>query len=88
MKKVDLRGHAYDFFDTWNGEREGYGAYTYVLLRSAADLEQRYVRRRYEELLSVIQTQSDARDIRPKRRSRLAFSASRSSPRVSAVTPT
>jgi hypothetical protein len=66
MKKLDLRGHAYDFFDTWNGEREGYGAYTYVLLRSANDLQQPDVRRRYEELLGVIQTQSDARDIRPE----------------------
>lgn len=64
--RLDLRGHAYDFFDTWNGEREGYGAYTYVLLRSAADLQQTDVRKRYEELLGVVQTQSDARDIRPE----------------------
>jgi hypothetical protein len=62
----DLRGHAYDFFDTWNDERENYGAYTYVLLRSASDLQQPEVRRRYGELLHVIQTQSDARDIRPE----------------------
>ena len=64
--RPDLRGHAYDFFDTWNAEREGYGAYTYVLLRSAADLQQPDVRKRYEELLGVVQTQSDARDIRPE----------------------
>ena len=64
--RPDLRGHAYDFFDTWNAEREGYGAYTYVLLRSAADLQQADVRKRYEELLGVVQTQSDARDIRPE----------------------
>ncbi|MEP7300887.1 MAG: hypothetical protein ABI699_05105 [Caldimonas sp.] len=64
--RPDLRGHAYDFFDTWNAEREGFGAYTYVLLRSAADLDQRDVRKRYEELLGVVQTQSDARDVRPE----------------------
>lgn len=58
-----LGGHAFDFIDTWNEEREGYGAYTYVLLRSADDLRSPAVRSRYERLLDVVQRQTDARDV-------------------------
>ena len=58
-----LGGHAYDFFDTWDKERDGYGAYTYMLLRSAEDLRSVAVRQRYERLLDVVQRQTDARDV-------------------------
>lgn len=58
-----LRGHAYDFFDAWNTEREGYGAYTYILLRSSEDLRSPAVLSRYEHLLRVVQRQTDARDV-------------------------
>lgn len=58
-----LVGHAYDFFDDWDKERDGYGAYTYVLLRSAGDLQSAAVRSRYERLLEVLQRQTDARDV-------------------------
>ena len=58
-----LGGHAYDFFDDWDKERDGYGAYTYVLLRSADDLRSSAVRSRYERLLETLQRQTDARDV-------------------------
>jgi len=58
-----LGGHAYDFFDAWNAERDGYGAYTYILLRSAEDLRSAPVRERYQRLLDIVQRQTDARDV-------------------------
>jgi len=58
-----LAGHAYDFFDAWDKEREGYGAYTYVVLRSASDLRTAAVQRRHERLLEIVQHQTDARDV-------------------------
>jgi len=63
LQVVDSPGHAYDFFDAWDKEREGYGAYTYVVLRSASDLRTPAVQRRHERLLEIVQHQTDARDV-------------------------
>ena len=58
--RPDLAGHAYEFFAAWNTEREGFGAYTYVLLRSAADLQRPDVQRRYAQLLTVVRREREA----------------------------
>lgn len=50
-----LTGHAWEFFRVLNGERKGFGAYTYVLVRSVHDLAQPAVLRRYAKLIEVVQ---------------------------------
>ena len=62
-----LGGHAYDFFDTWNAERDGYGAYTYVLLRSEEDLRSAPVRARYRRLLDIVRRTKPTRATVPSR---------------------
>lgn len=58
--RPELAGHAYEFFAAWNTEREGFGAYTYVLLRSAADLQRPDVQRRYTQLLTIVRREREA----------------------------
>jgi tetratricopeptide (TPR) repeat protein len=50
-----LRSHAYDLFREFDGEIQGFGAYTYVLVRSAADLEEPSVKIRFQRLLTTLQ---------------------------------
>ncbi|MEO5732453.1 MAG: hypothetical protein ABIN96_04320 [Rubrivivax sp.] len=49
-----LAGHAWKFIAGWDAEREGFGAYTYVLLRSGSDLRKPGVQRRWRALLEVV----------------------------------
>ncbi len=49
-----LAGHAYEFIPAWDTERKGFGAYTYVLLRSASDLRKPEVLQRWRTLLEVV----------------------------------
>jgi hypothetical protein len=51
----DIRDHAFDLFSAFDGEIEGFGAYTYVLVKSAADMRSPPVRRRFERLLAALQ---------------------------------
>jgi len=52
-------GHVYDFFDTFDAERRGYRCYTYVLLRSAADLASPTVHARWQALLDTVRREAD-----------------------------
>ncbi|MDH3461169.1 MAG: hypothetical protein OEM00_09390, partial [Burkholderiaceae bacterium] len=56
-----LRSHAYELFNGWDAEPQGFGAYTYVLLRSADDLKTPAVRRRFMQLLTTLQKLPAAR---------------------------
>lgn len=58
-----LVSHAYELFTDWNKERNGFGAYTYVLLRSASDLKQADVLNRYTALLEVLGREQEASKI-------------------------
>jgi hypothetical protein len=58
-----LVSHAYELFTDWNKERAGFGAYTYVLLRSASDLQQTEVLKRYKALLEVLGREQEASKI-------------------------
>jgi len=58
-----LVSHAYELFTEWNKERDGFGAYTYVLLRSASDLQQADVLKRYTALLEVLGREQEASKI-------------------------
>jgi hypothetical protein len=51
----NIRSHAYDLFREFDGEIQGFGAYTYVLVRSAADLEKPSVKIRFQRLLTTLQ---------------------------------
>lgn len=65
-----LRSHAYELFNAWDQEPKGFGAYTYVLLRSASDLKTPAVRKRFIHLIETLQKQPEARlvgdDIKPQ----------------------
>lgn len=52
---IQLRSHAYEWVSTLDGERRGFGAYTYVLLRSGRDLDSPSVARRYTLLLDLLE---------------------------------
>jgi len=60
-KAPDLRSHAYELFAAWDTEPRGFGAYTYVLLRSANDLQTPAVRQRFQTLLSTLDKLPEAR---------------------------
>jgi hypothetical protein len=47
-------GHVYETISLFDAERPNFGAYTYVLFRSAPEQEAPNVRRRYEQLLKAI----------------------------------
>jgi hypothetical protein len=51
-----IRSHAYEGFSRFDGESSDFGAYTYVLLRSASDLQKPAVRQRFLHLLRSLQT--------------------------------
>jgi hypothetical protein len=59
----ELRSHAYALFASRQGEPTGFGAYTYVLLRSGADLRQPAVRQRLVQVLEVVRRQVRAGDV-------------------------
>lgn len=54
MAAPRLGGHAYELVTGWNAEPKNFGAYTYVLLRSTADLQRPDVVRRWLHLLERI----------------------------------
>jgi hypothetical protein len=54
--RSDIRNHAFDMFSKIDGEIKGFGAYTYVLVRSAIDMDSAAVRRRFERLLATLET--------------------------------
>lgn len=54
----ELRSHAHTTFTTLGGEPQGYGAYTYVLMSSAAALDNRDVKRRLLRVVSTLQQTS------------------------------
>ncbi|WP_372659752.1 hypothetical protein, partial [Hydrogenophaga sp.] len=56
-----IRSHAYELFSAFDGEASDFGAYTYVLLRSASDLETPAVRGRFLQLLGSLQKLPEAR---------------------------
>jgi len=58
--RPELRSHAYAFFAAWNEEPRNFGAYTYVLLRSEADLNTPAVRRRFLKLLTTLEKLPEA----------------------------
>jgi hypothetical protein len=58
--RPDIRAHAYEFFNTLNKESSGFASYTYVLVRSASDLKNPAVQRRFDQLLATLQTVSPA----------------------------
>ncbi|OED45182.1 hypothetical protein AB833_00070 [Chromatiales bacterium (ex Bugula neritina AB1)] len=60
MHPGTIRNHAFDLFSSLDTEIKGFGAYTYVLVRSSKDLEKRAVRARYDQLLSTLLTLPDA----------------------------
>ncbi|MFW2355741.1 hypothetical protein [Hydrogenophaga sp.] len=62
---IDLRSHAYEFFEGWNTERKGFGAYTYVLMRSDKDLNNADSRRRFTRLLETLQKLPEAHLVDP-----------------------
>ncbi len=62
---IDLRSHAYEWFEAWNTERKGFGAYTYVLMRSASDLGNADARRRFSKLLETLQKLPQAHLVDP-----------------------
>ncbi len=49
-----LRDHAYDALTEWNGERAGFGAYTYVVLGRGADRLSPEVARRLDRVVAVL----------------------------------
>lgn len=53
---LDIRSHAYELFSQFDGEIGDFGAYTYVLVRSASDLQTPAVRQRFQQLLRILQT--------------------------------
>jgi hypothetical protein len=58
-----LGGHAYELFTTWDTERTGFGAYTYVLLRNAADLQRADVMRRWVQLTKRLARERPASEV-------------------------
>jgi hypothetical protein len=54
--KSDIRNHAFEMFSEIDHEIKGFGAYTYVLVRSAIDMDSAAVRRRFERLLATLET--------------------------------
>lgn len=60
MSRPDIRSHAFEMFSELDGEIEGFGAYTYVLVRSASDMKLRPVQQRFVRLLATLQTLPDA----------------------------
>jgi hypothetical protein len=56
----DIRNHAFEMFSELDGEIEGFGAYTYVLVRSAIDMKSAPVRGRFVRLLATLQSLPDA----------------------------
>lgn len=62
---IDLRSHAYELFEAWDTESKGFGAYTYVLMRSASDLNNADARRRFSRLLEALQKLPEARLVDP-----------------------
>jgi hypothetical protein len=60
MMAPDIRSHAYHLFSRFDGEIAGFGAYTYVLVRSASDMAKPPVQRRFQKLLSTLQQLPDA----------------------------
>lgn len=56
----DIRSHAYHLFSRFDGEIAGFGAYTYVLVRSASDMARPAVQRRFQKLLTTLQQLPDA----------------------------
>jgi hypothetical protein len=60
MMAPDIRSHAYHLFSRFDGEIAGFGAYTYVLVRSGGDMAKPPVQRRFQKLLSTLQQLPDA----------------------------
>lgn len=56
MMRPEIRSHAYELFSRFDGEIGDFGAYTYVLVRSASDLQTPAVRQRFQQLLGILQT--------------------------------
>ncbi|WP_310565328.1 hypothetical protein [Hydrogenophaga sp.] len=56
MLRLEIRSHAYELFSRFDGEIADFGAYTYVLVRSASDLQTPAVRQRFLQLLHILQT--------------------------------
>ena len=52
-----LRSHAYERVSTLDGEQRGFGAYSYVLLRSGNDLDAEPVARRYKLLIDLLEAE-------------------------------
>jgi hypothetical protein len=53
-QEMSLIGHVYGTFSLWDTEQRNFGAYTYVLFRSAPEQEAPDVRRSYQQLLAAI----------------------------------
>ena len=57
---TDIRDHAFEMFSELDGEISGFGSYTYVMVRSAVDMESAPVRSRFVRLLATLQALPDA----------------------------